>query len=139
MRRRFEPGGVQVPIVEVVRDYVELAPSSRVDYFLGLCPVHNDRSPSFVVWPTSGRWRCYTCNTGGDVVSFLMFAEGISYAEAQAKLRGRVADLGLVDALSGVLGVAEVTDALWTPRVPRQRLSWGEVRDRLAMEAWWRG
>ena len=47
-----------------------------------ICPFHDDRSPSGKVWPSSGRWRCFACDTGGDSIDFVMRRHGMLYAEA---------------------------------------------------------
>jgi hypothetical protein len=53
-----------------VRKYVKLTPAGQD--FRGLCPFHQERTPSFHLWPKSQRWRCFgACATGGDVVDFL--------------------------------------------------------------------
>jgi len=46
------------------------------------CPFHDDRSPSGKVWPSSGRWRCFACDIGGDSIDFVMRRHGMLYAEA---------------------------------------------------------
>ncbi len=51
------------------------------DRYVGLCPFHEDRSPSMSVW-TDGRWKCFGCGAGGDVFAFVMRRRGCSFREA---------------------------------------------------------
>ena len=54
------------------------------------CPFHNERTPSFVVFPDSGTWRCFgACGEGGDVFGFVMKQEGVDFAGALELLAGR--------------------------------------------------
>ena len=58
---------------------------------VGRCPFHDDKTPSLVVTPSKGLWHCMgACQTGGDIVSFVMKAEGLSFREAVARLGGRL-------------------------------------------------
>ena len=67
-------------IVDVVSDFVSLKKSGSS--YLGLCPFHNDRTPSFRVSPSRGIFKCFACGKGGTAVSFLMDLESMSYVEA---------------------------------------------------------
>lgn len=67
-------------IVEVVGDYVKL--TRRGANYMGLCPFHNERTPSFSVSPHKNFCHCFSCKKGGSPVNFLMEKEGISYTEA---------------------------------------------------------
>lgn len=67
-------------IVEVVGDYVKL--TRRGANYMGLCPFHNERTPSFSVSPRKNFCHCFSCKKGGSPVNFLMEKEGISYTEA---------------------------------------------------------
>ena len=67
-------------IVEVVGDFVSL--KRRGANYVGLCPFHNDRSPSFYVSKAKGMCKCFSCGEGGSPVSFLMKLEQMSYTEA---------------------------------------------------------
>ena len=75
-------------IEEVVGERVALKPAG-VGSLKGLCPFHEEKSPSFHVRPTVGRWHCFGCGEGGDVISFLMKADGLPFAEAVEYLAGR--------------------------------------------------
>ncbi len=75
-------------IVQVISDYVDLDTSSRQPK--ALCPFHSERTPSFVIYPDSGHWQCFgSCAEGGDVISFLMKRENMSFAEALHNLANR--------------------------------------------------
>jgi len=57
---------------------------------MGLCPFHNEKTPSFAVYPDSGSFYCFGCGAGGDAVSFLMRMERLDYVEAVKALSQRV-------------------------------------------------
>ena len=76
-------------IDEVVGEHVTLK-SAGVGSMKGLCPFHDERSPSFHVRPQVGRWHCFGCGEGGDVISFVQKIDGLAFAEAVEYLAGRV-------------------------------------------------
>ncbi len=67
-------------IVEVVSDYVHL--TKRGANYVGLCPFHNERTPSFSVSPARGICHCFSCGKGGSPVNFIMEKEGINFHDA---------------------------------------------------------
>ena len=67
-------------IVDVVSDFVTLR--RRGVNYIGLCPFHNEKTPSFVVSPSKGVYKCFGCGKGGNAVTFVMEHESISYPEA---------------------------------------------------------
>ncbi|NND35304.1 MAG: DNA primase [Saprospiraceae bacterium] len=71
-------------IEEVVEDYVQL--TKRGVNLKGLCPFHDDKTPSFTVSPTRNIYKCFGCGKGGNSVNFLMEHEGLSYPEALRSL-----------------------------------------------------
>jgi DNA primase len=73
-----------VDIVELISDYVQLKKQGR-NYF-GLCPFHGESTPSFSVSSDKQIFHCFGCGAGGNVFSFLMELEGISFQEAAIKL-----------------------------------------------------
>ena len=75
-------------IAEVVGDVVTLRPAGGGN-FKGLCPFHDEKSPSFHVRPRSGSFHCFGCGEGGDVISFVMKIDHLSFAEAVERLAGR--------------------------------------------------
>ncbi|WP_340102974.1 DNA primase [Rhodohalobacter sp. 8-1] len=74
-------------IVEVVGDYVRLKKSGSG--FVGLCPFHDEKTPSFHVTPRLGIYKCFGCGASGDVFSFIMEMEGVSFPEALQSLADR--------------------------------------------------
>ncbi|XJZ26259.1 DNA primase [Bacillota bacterium Lsc_1132] len=73
-----------VDIVEVISEYVQLKKQGR-NYF-GLCPFHGENTPSFSVSADKQIFHCFGCGAGGNVFTFLMELEGISFQEAAIKL-----------------------------------------------------
>ena len=67
-------------IEDVVGDYVTLR--KRGVNLLGLCPFHNEKTPSFTVSPAKGIFKCFGCGKGGNSVHFIMEHEQLSYVEA---------------------------------------------------------
>ena len=78
---------VRNDIVDVISGYVRLQKKGR-DFF-GLCPFHNEKSPSFSVSPSKQIYYCFGCGAGGNVISFLMDYEKYSFAEALEALADR--------------------------------------------------
>ena len=74
---------------EVVDAYVTLK-SAGIGSFKGLCPFHDERSPSFHVRPQMGYFHCFGCQESGDVISFIQKMDHISFSEAVEKLAGRI-------------------------------------------------
>src|SRR5690625_996896 len=74
-------------IVEVVGEYVRLKKSGSG--FTGLCPFHTERTPSFHVTPGMGIYKCFGCGASGDIFSFVMEMEGISFPESMRMLADR--------------------------------------------------
>jgi DNA primase len=74
-------------IVDVVGDNVVLKKSGR--NYLGLCPFHVEKTPSFTVSPDKQIFYCFGCHTGGNVFSYVMQSEGVSFPEAVRSLAGR--------------------------------------------------
>ena len=74
-------------IVDIISQYVHLKRSGR--NFFGLCPFHNEKSPSFSVSPDKQIFHCFGCGVGGNVFTFLMKIEGINFIEAVQSLAER--------------------------------------------------
>ena len=76
-------------IDEVVGQHVTLK-SAGVGSMKGLCPFHDERSPSFHVRPQVGRYHCFGCGEGGDVIDFVQKVDGLGFSEAVEYLAGKV-------------------------------------------------
>ncbi|MEN9990291.1 MAG: hypothetical protein RL508_1270, partial [Actinomycetota bacterium] len=79
----------RVNIADVVGEYVVLKPAS-VGSLKGLCPFHDEKSPSFNVRPVQGFYHCFGCGEGGDVYKFIQQLENISFTEAVEKLAAKI-------------------------------------------------
>ncbi len=71
-------------IVEWIGRYTKLEKKGR--NYMGLCPFHTEKTPSFSVQPDKGYYHCFGCGAGGDVIKFLMEKEGLGFIEAVEKL-----------------------------------------------------
>lgn len=96
----------RLDIAELVGEYVQLKQAGR--HFKGLCPFHNEKTPSFVVSPDKGIYHCFGCGEGGDIFAFIQRVESIEFPDALRQLAER-AGVTLPDTYSST------TD-------PRQRL-----------------
>ncbi|MGK2867743.1 MAG: DNA primase [Mycobacterium sp.] len=79
----------RVRIEDVVGDYVQLR-KAGVDSLKGLCPFHDEKSPSFHVRPNHGHFHCFGCGEGGDVYAFLQKIEHVTFVEAVELLADKV-------------------------------------------------
>jgi DNA primase len=79
----------RVSIEDVVGDYVQLR-RAGVDSLKGLCPFHDEKSPSFHVRPNHGHFHCFGCGEGGDVYAFVQKIEHVSFVEAVELLADRI-------------------------------------------------
>ncbi|GIJ25672.1 DNA primase [Micromonospora qiuiae] len=75
-------------IAEIISDTVTLK-SAGAGNLKGLCPFHDEKSPSFNVSPARNVWYCFGCGAGGDAIKFLMDAEHLSFVEAVERLADR--------------------------------------------------
>ncbi|MBQ9120819.1 MAG: DNA primase [Clostridia bacterium] len=74
-------------IVDLVGSYVTLKRAGS--NYSGLCPFHSEKTPSFVVFPSTQTFHCFGCGAGGDVISFVMRAENVDYPSALEFLANR--------------------------------------------------
>ena len=77
------------PIDDVVADYVQLK-NAGGGQKKGLCPFHDEKSPSFHVTPSKGFFHCFGCQVGGDVIAFIMKLEHLTFMETVERLADRI-------------------------------------------------
>ena len=70
----------KLDIVDIVSEYLSLKAAGS--NFRGLCPFHNEKTPSLMVSPDKQIWHCFGCGKGGDLISFVMGMEGLDFVEA---------------------------------------------------------
>ena len=120
---RFEDVKLQVKeasdIVRIVERHVSLRSRGRT--LVGLCPFHNEKTPSFTVYPSSQHFKCYGCGKAGDVFTFLQEREGLSFREAMEQLAEAAAI-----SLDGVFGRGRTGGGASGPK-PFEIL--GQIRD----------
>lgn len=103
-------------IADIVGERVALKPAG-VGSMKGLCPFHDERSPSFHVRPQVGFYHCFGCDESGDVYTFLQKMDHLSFAEAVERLAGRIGyplhydDGGAAPAMSGRARLYEANGA----------------------------
>ncbi len=93
MDRRLPPSVVQQvqegnDLVEIISGYVALKKSGQ--NFVGLCPFHGEKSPSFTVSPAKQLFHCFGCGAGGNLFTFLMKMEGLTFPDAVRSLSQRI-------------------------------------------------
>jgi DNA primase len=76
------------PIADVVGDYIQLRPAGGGN-LKGLCPFHDERTPSFNVTPGKDLFHCFSCGAGGDVIKFVMDIDHLTFSEAVERLAAR--------------------------------------------------
>ncbi|HTJ72850.1 MAG TPA: DNA primase [Actinospica sp.] len=76
------------PIADVIGEYLQLR-SAGGGNLKGLCPFHDEKSPSFNVTPSRGMYYCFGCGEGGDVITFITKVEGLAFNEAVERLAKR--------------------------------------------------
>ena len=77
----------KLSVLEIVGEQVQLRKAGTT--YKGLCPFHGEKTPSFVVTPGRERWHCFGCGEGGDIFSFVMRRDGLSFPEALKRLAAR--------------------------------------------------
>jgi len=76
-------------IDEVVGEYLQLR-NAGGGSLKGLCPFHEEKTPSFNVTPARGLWYCFSCAEGGDVIRFVQRIDSLGFAEAVERLAARL-------------------------------------------------
>lgn len=114
----------RVDIVALIGRHVSLKRAGRS--WKGLCPFHQEKTPSFHVSPERGAWHCFGCEEGGDAVAFAMRQEGLTFPEA---LRSLAAEAGIEvpESSGGERGISE------------QVLRANQIAQQLYTEALWGG
>ncbi len=103
----------KLDIVDVIREYIQLKPVGV--NFTALCPFHREKTPSFVVSPEKQIWHCFGCGRGGDIFTFVMEMEGISFVEAlrilapRAGVKLRRQDPKITSQRNKILDIMEAT------------------------------
>src|SRR5437764_15190574 len=77
----------RIDIIDIVGGFMKL--KKRGSNYLGLCPFHNEKTPSFTVSPAKEIYKCFGCGRSGNTISFLMEHEKFSYVEALRWLAAR--------------------------------------------------
>lgn len=75
-------------LADVIGEVVTLRPAGGGN-LKGICPFHDEKTPSFSVRPSVGSWHCFGCGEGGDVISFVMKIDHLSFSESVERLAGR--------------------------------------------------
>ena len=70
----------RLDVVDVISQTVQLKRSGKA--FKGVCPFHGEKTPSFYVWPDTGTWRCFGCQEGGDLFSFVQKRDNLDFRDA---------------------------------------------------------
>lgn len=73
---------INMDIVGIVEGYMELKNKQHGTTLIGLCPFHNEKTPSFKVTPARGRYKCFGCGKGGDAIDFIMEQEHTGFMES---------------------------------------------------------
>jgi DNA primase len=84
MDSQVEEIKAKTDIVELIGQSVKLTRAGR--NFKGLCPFHHERTPSFMVSPERGTWRCFGCGEFGDAITYLEKYENLTFIEALEQL-----------------------------------------------------
>jgi len=77
----------KLSVLEIVGEQVQLKKAGTT--YKGLCPFHGEKTPSFVVTPARDTWHCFGCGEGGDIFSFVMRRDGLTFPEALKRLAAR--------------------------------------------------
>ena len=98
-------------IGDIIGERVALK-SAGVGSLKGLCPFHDEKSPSFHVRPNHGHFHCFGCGEGGDVISFLQKIEHVPFVEAVEQLTGQRLQRLLHQGIEGFLADLHASDSI---------------------------
>ncbi len=70
----------EIPLERVIAEYIQLRPSGK--NLIGRCPFHDDRTPSFTIYPNTNKYHCFGCRAHGDVITFVRAMEGLGFTQA---------------------------------------------------------
>lgn len=112
-----------IDIVDLVGRSIQLRRQGRI--YVGLCPWHEDSRPSLQVNPERQSWKCWVCDVGGDIFSFVMKMEGVSFPEALQMLADQ-AGIAVKPAQSSNAGRGEVSRSPADKRSLYQAMAWAE-------------
>jgi len=107
----------RVDIVDLIGEYIRLKQIGT--NWRGLCPFHNEKTPSFMVSRDKQIWHCFGCSEGGDIFSFLQKIEGLEFAEALKTLAQRAgvklvaSDPQLVSEKNRLIDICRLAAAFW--------------------------
>ena len=71
----------QVDIVDLAQNYLSIELNKRGSNYVGLCPLHTEKSPSFTIYPNTNSFKCFGCQKGGDIISLVQEIKGYSFKE----------------------------------------------------------
>src|SRR5438552_16660626 len=77
----------RLQVADIVGETVQLRKAGTT--LKGLCPFHGEKTPSFVVTPARETWKCFGCGLGGDIFSFVMQRDGVTFPEALRTLAAK--------------------------------------------------
>jgi len=105
-----------IDIVKVIGEYVRLKRQGSTGRYLGLCPFHQEKTPSFNVNQTRQFYKCFGCGVAGDALKFVMEIDGLTFPEAIKLLAerriGAVVVLGADHRIVGILSERDIVRAL---------------------------
>jgi DNA primase len=123
----------RLDVAEVISEYLPL--KKMGNHFKGLCPFHQERTPSLVVSPDKGIWHCFGCQEGGDVLSFVQKIEGLDFlgtlkllaARAGVELKKKSSEVGRPSS-DRRARLLEIVD--WSARLYQQLLVGHEIGEK---------
>lgn len=112
-------------IVDIISESVRLKRAGR--YYTGLCPFHNEKTPSFTVTPDKQIYKCFGCGEGGNVISFIMKTKNLDFQEA-VKFLADKANIQLEAETPRSIKVRETNEKIYKINVDAARYFYGKLR-----------